>query len=322
MRKRIALISPVFNEVNTLREFYLALTQTLNSLGDEIECSLIFVDDGSIDGCVEVLANIAEQDPSTSVIFFSRNFGKEAATTAGLRYAVDVDAAIVLDSDLEHPPEVIPQMIALWIDGAEVVCAVRNSWQDQSMIRRLGSRLFNGAMRWVSDVPMLQDSTDFRLYDSRVLKNFQSIGGEIALVRATFDWLGFTPSIVRFDAPKRTGSTSKFGILNLIRLAITSLTAFSLWPLRITAYLGLFTVLFSGLLLGWMLLAGWIFKFSVFTPLALFMVFNTFLVGVVLGALGLLGLYIGSIQTKVSNMPEYVIRSVIDSRSKKQISKK
>jgi len=308
--KQIAVITPVFNEARSLREFYRALTTQLNSLADLADFSLIFVDDGSTDGSRGVLEQIAAEDPAVTVIFFSRNFGKEAATTAGLRHAIQVDAAIVLDSDLEHPPEIIPRMIDRWNEGAEVVCAIRSSWSDQSLIRRLGSSVFNSVMKRVSEVPMLQNSTDFRLYGRNVLESFQSIAGEIILVRGTFDWLGFEAVFVEFDAPRRNDAKSKFRIRSLVGLAVSSLMAFSLWPLRLTAYLGLITVGFSGLLLIWMVLAGWVFKFAVYTPLALFMVFNTFLVGVVLGAMGLMALYIGSIHTKVSQKPQYVIKSI------------
>ena len=310
MTKQVAVITPVFNEAGTLREFYVALTTQLNSLAGVADFSLIFVDDGSTDGSRGILEQLAVEDPAVTVIFFSRNFGKEAATTAGLRYAADVDAAIVLDSDLEHPPEIISRMIDRWSEGAEVVCAIRSSWSDQSLIRRLGSHVFNSVMKRVSEVPMLQNSTDFRLYSRNVLESFQSIAGEITLVRATFDWLGFEPVLVEFDAPRRNHSRSKFRIRNLVGLAVSSLMAFSLLPLRLTAYLGLVTVVFSGLLLTWMVLAGWVFKVAVYTPLALFMVFNTFLVGVVLGAIGLMALYIGSIHTKVSRKPQYVIKSI------------
>lgn len=315
MMKQIAVITPVFNEARSLREFYRALTTQLNSLADLAEFSLIFVDDGSTDGSRGVLEQIAAEDPAVTVIFFSRNFGKEAATTAGLRHAIQVDAAIVLDSDLEHPPEIIPRMIDRWNEGAEVVCAIRSSWSDQSLIRRLGSSVFNSVMKRVSEAPMLQNSTDFRLYGRNVLESFQSIAGEIILVRGTFDWLGFEAVFVEFDAPRRNDSKSKFRIRSLVGLAVSSLMAFSLWPLRLTAYLGLITVGFSGLLLTWMVLAGWVFKVAVYTPLALFMVFNTFLVGVVLGAMGLMALYIGSIHTKVSQKPQYVIKSICSKTS-------
>lgn len=317
MTKKIAVITPVFNEAGTLREFYVALTTQLDSLASVADFSLIIVDDGSTDGSRGILEQLAAEDPAVTVIFFSRNFGKEAATTAGLRYVDDADAVIVLDSDLEHPPEIIPRMIDRWRDGAEVVCAVRNSWKDQSLIRRLGSRTFNSIMTSVSEVPMVQNSTDFRLYDRKVLDRFQSIPGEITLVRATFDWLGFESVSVEFDAPRRNLSKSKFGVGGLIGLAVSSLMAFSLWPLRLTAYLGLCTVVFSGLLLIWMVSAGWVFKIAIYTPLALFMVFNTFLVGVVLGAMGLLALYIGSIHTRVSQKPPYVIRDVSSGKASK-----
>lgn len=316
MSKKISIISPVFNEGPELEKFYLEVKRSLLEFENEIEFDFVFIDDGSTDDSLEVLVNLVRSDNSVSVIQFSRNFGKEAATTAGLRHVNDSDAVIVMDSDLEHCPSVLRDMIIQWSAGAEIVTARRRSWQNQSLFRRVGSKIFNKIMRQISEVPLQPYTTDFRLYSVRVLKNFQEVGGEIALVRATFDWFGYKAAVVDFDAPQRDVTRSRFSSRQLIVLAVKSLMAFSLWPLRATAYLGGLVVFFSGCVLLWMLVTGWILEVSVYTPMAIFMVFNTFLIGILLGALGLMALYIGSIHSKVSGRPQYVISRIISSEAR------
>jgi len=313
MSKKISIISPVFNEGPALEKFYFEVKNSLLECEGVFEFDFVFIDDGSADDSLEVLVNLVKLDKSVSVIQFSRNFGKEAATTAGLRYVKDSDAVIVMDSDLEHPPSVIPDMIAQWLAGAEVVTTRRRYWQNQSLFRRVGSKIFNKIMRQSSEVPMQPYTTDFRLYSVRILKNFQEVGGEIALVRATFDWFGYKAAVVDFDAPQRHVARSRFSSRQLFVLAIKSLMAFSLWPLRATAYLGGLVVFFSGCVLLWMLVTGWILEVTIYTPMAIFMVFNTFLIGILLGALGLMALYIGSIHSKVSGRPQFVISRIISS---------
>jgi len=309
-KQMISVVVPVYNEEQNIRRFLSALRKVTRELA-EYQWQYVFVDDGSIDDSLTILSREAATDPSIKVVALSRNFGKEIALTAGLE-SVDGGAIIFMDADLQHPPELIPELIREWEKGAEIVATIRSSIKGQPPIRRMGSWFFYKVINRVSDADFTGGTTDFRLLDSKVVTVLKTFTERTRLVRGLIDWMGFKKVYIKFDAPARAGGKPGYSYWKLFRLAMGSISGFSLFPLRVTGYLGLLITSFSGLLLLYMLLNHFLFHWTVFTPLAIFVVGNTFLVGLVLSGLGLLALYIGTIHTEVINRPLYIVRSRIN----------
>jgi len=312
-KKKISIIVPVYNEEGNLEKFFTELLKVLNTLSN-FEWEVVFVDDGSNDNSWEKIKSLSR---SSSIpvkgLRFSRNFGKEIALTAGIEN-IYADAAICIDADLQHPPQLIPELIKKWNCGADIVVGVRKNAEDFSLLRRLGSRLFYWFMRRYSSTNLCPGATDYRLLDKKVIEVLKTFRERTRLFRGLIDWMGFKKEFVYFNAPSRGNGSSSFQLRTLLNLAINSFTSFSLLPLRFTGYLGVFIVLSSFLLLLFMLMTkffcGW-----TYTPLAFMMVINTFLIGIVLCALGFIALYIGHIHTEVIGRPLYIIKESLQSNS-------
>ena len=308
-KKTVTVIIPVYNESHNLKKVISILRKVTCHLTN-YNWNYVFVDDGSSDDSLEILTNEALNDPIIKVISLSRNFGKEIALTAGLE-SLDNSSAIFIDSDLQHPPELIVELIKEWENGAEVVATIRNSIEDRPLFKRLGSWLFYAIINRISDTKMQSNTTDFRLLDERVVTVLKTFTERTRMVRGLIDWMGFKTVYVYFDAPARNGGEEGYSYRKLFRLATNSMSSFSLFPLRITGYLGLLIITFSALLLLFMILNRYFLHWTVFTPLAIVVVGNTFFIGLVLCGLGMLALYIGNIHTEVINRPLYIIRSQI-----------
>jgi len=306
----IAIVVPVYREAGNLPHLYERLETVIRQLS-QYGWEYIFVNDGSPDDSMQVLRGLAQQDNRIKVIDFSRNFGKEVALTAGVQ-ATYADAVITLDADLQHPPELIPQLVSEWKKGAEVVATIRKSIDQQPLFRRIGSHLYYWVMARISGLEMASQSTDFRLLDKKVVEAFRDVTERERMFRGVIDWMGFRKVYVEFDAPAREEGSAGYSYAKLWSLAVNSITSFSLFPLRVTGYLGVVITASSGLLLIWMLFTNYVLGQKDFTPLAIVVVANTFLIGIVLMAIGLVALYIGTIHTEVVNRPLYIIREKIN----------
>ncbi len=304
---RITIVIPVYCEAKSLPFLYQRIEKVISGL-PAIQWDYIFVNDGSPDDSLETLKQLAAKDPRVKVIDFSRNFGKEIALSAGVHAVRDADAVICMDADLQHPPELIPELVEAWRQGAEIVATIRVSVAKQPILRRLGSYFYYWLMSWMSGLDMLSQTTDYRLYDKKVVDVFRQVTERERLFRGVIDWMGFEKVYVSFRADCRQAGKTSFNYVQLVHLAISSLTSFSLFPLRMTGYLGAFITVASGLLLSRMLFARLISNPSLFTPLAIVVVINTLLIGIVLMAIGLVALYIGTIHTEVVNRPLYIVR--------------
>jgi polyisoprenyl-phosphate glycosyltransferase len=308
--KRIAIVIPVYCEANNLKRLYERLESVTGGLA-AFAWEFVFVNDGSPDHSLEVLRQLAHLDPGVKVLDLSRNFGKEIALTAGV-HATDTDAVICMDADLQHPPELIPKLVEEWQKGAEIVATIRTGIEKQPLLRRIGSRVYYWLMSRISGLGMVSQTTDFRLYDKKVVDAFRLVTERNRMFRGIMDWLGFRKVYVEFHADARNDGAAGYSYVKLWHLAIDSITAFSLWPLRLTGYLGVLITSTSGLLLIWML-SNYVFGDQVvYTPLAIVVVANTFLIGIVLMAIGLVALYIGTIHTEVVNRPLYLVREKLN----------
>ncbi|QWD45837.1 glycosyltransferase family 2 protein [Polynucleobacter paneuropaeus] len=309
--KKISIVVPVYNESGNILNLHSRLENVVASL-PQFEWEYIFINDGSPDHSFDILKSLSDIDTKVKVLDFSRNFGKEVALTAGANEALNSDALICIDADLQHPPELIPVLILKWEEGAEVVVTIRTEIEKQPLMRRLGSFLYYWLMRKLSGINMRAKTTDFRLYDKKVVAAFVRATERERMFRGIMDWMGFRRSYVEFKADARVTGNAQYSYGKLWRLAVNSLTSFSLWPLKLAGYLGILISSISAILFLWMLSNFLVFKVWIYTPLAMAVVINTFLIGVVLMCIGLVALYVGIIHTEVINRPLYIIRDRIN----------
>jgi len=311
MNPKIAIVIPVYRESGNLRFLYERLESVTGKL-PSLDWEYVLVNDGSPDDSLAVLHELSKVDFRVKVLDLSRNFGKEIALTAGVHEVEDADAIICMDADLQHPPELIPALVEKWHAGAEIVATIRTSIEKQPLLRRVGSYLYYWLMSKISGLEMRSQTTDFRLYDKKVIDAFKHATERQRMFRGIMDWMGFRRVYVDFDADARNDGSAGYSYAKLWGLAVNSITSFSLWPLKLTGYLGTLITAISGLLLVWMFL-NYLFGSKLdYTPLAIVVVANTFLIGIVLVAIGLVALYIGTIHTEVINRPLYIVRERIN----------
>lgn len=309
--RKVAVVVPVYCEAGNLPNLYHALVAVTDACA-QFSWQFVFVNDGSLDNSWEVITGLAAVDARVTGIDLSRNFGKEVALTAGVQASRDADAVICMDADLQHPPELIPELIRQWEAGAEIVVTLRRSIERQPLLRRIGSHGFYWLMSKLSGLDMRSQTTDFRLYDKKVVAAFCLATERQRMFRGIMDWLGFHKAYVTFDAGARQEGEAGYSYVKLWRLAVDSITSFSLVPLKLTGYLGVMISGLSGLMLVWMLMSRFLLKSNFFSPLSIVVMANTFLIGIVLMAIGMVALYIGQIHTEVINRPLYVVRETVN----------
>ena len=307
---KISVVVPIYCEERNIRSLYSRLEKIAVAAPD-LAWEYVFVNDGSSDGSMTVLRQLAMDDTKVKVVDLSKNFGKEAALTAGLQFSSG-DATVCLDADLQHPPELIPQLIEEWKLGAEVVATIRTGTDEESVMRRLGSRGYYWIMGKITKLDMVSQTTDFRLLDKKVVNAFLSLTERERMFRAIVDWVGFRKVYVEFHAAARNQGRPTYSYSKLRQLAVNSVVSFSLWPLRITGYLGLVISSVSGILLT-VMLGNYLFSSEhFFTTLGIVVVFNTLLIGTVLMSIGLVALYIGAIHAEVINRPLFIVRESLN----------
>lgn len=311
MQKRlISIIIPSYNEEKNIPLIHQAIcAEWRKNLADKYDCEIIFVDDGSTDNSVKEIEKLVAKDERVKLLEFSRNFGKELATTAGIHHCQG-DACIMMDADLQHPIEILPEFIRRWEEEeVEVLIGVRKSSKSDSFVKRWGGRIFYKIMRMISDVPIVPQATDYRLLDRQVIDAFNDLPERNRITRGLIDWLGFKRRLLYFEANERLRGAASYSTFKLIKLAVTSVISLSLFPLRLAGYLGLLIVIISGLLgavmIGDRYFMHWGFNFSGPAILANIILF---LVGIILISLGLLAFYIGHIYHESQGRPLYIIR--------------
>jgi len=308
-KKLISVIIPIFNEEKNIALISSEIKTVFSKLNYDYE--IIMVNDGSLDGSILEIKKIAQNNPKIKGIDFSRNFGKEVATSAGCHVAQG-DAAITMDADLQHPPKLIPELIKKWEAGAEMVYTVRKESKGASFFKKTTSCLYWWLLGKISSVQSEAHSTDFRLLDKKVLKEFKNFPERGRIFRGIIDWMGFKRDRLEFVAPERKNGVATYSYKGLFALAINSLTAFSLLPLKIAGYLGVLITFFSGILIIIMFTTRWFFNPATFSSLSFVVVSNVALNGIVLMSLGFIALYIARIHDEVVNRPLYIIRDKIN----------
>ena len=306
-KNKIAIIVPAYNEEDNLRIFFKETNEIIQNLED-YTWEFIFIDDGSDDSTWRIIDEMSNFHKSVRGVRLSRNFGKELALTAGvLESTEELDAVILMDADLQHPPSAIPQLVQQWESGHQIVTMQRKSIR-YSMWRKIGSNFFYFMLNNFSKLNIQQKATDFRLLDKQVVKVIKDFPERNRFFRCIIDWVGFKKTSITFDSPDRTGGKSTFSFNGLFNLAVNSFTSFSLMPLKVTGYLGVAVTAISTTLFFYMVISHLVLGLTLFTKLAYFVVFNTLLFGIVLVALGLIAWYIGSIHTEVAGRPLYIVR--------------
>lgn len=313
----ISIIIPIYNEVANIPSFFVSLKQVLGQIPGNYSWEIIFVNDGSSDNSSLALQGLQAEHTQTSddifkvkILEFSRNFGKEAALSAGLQEASG-QAALMIDADFQHPVELIPEFLTRWAAGAEVVIGIRRKNHREGLIKRLGSHIFYKIIRSIAAIDIKANETDFRLLDRQVIDAFNGLSEKNRMTRALIDWLGFRREYLEFEANARADGRAGYSLRKLIRLAMNSFVSLSLLPLKFAGYLGLLIILTDGpfglyVFIG-KYLTGSSFPSS-FSGSAQLALLITFLVGIVLSSLGLVALYIASIHNEVLDRPLYILR--------------
>jgi polyisoprenyl-phosphate glycosyltransferase len=308
--RKISIVIPIYCEDKNIKELYVRLKHVTQSI-EGYTWEYIFVNDGSSDNSFSILKQMADLDKKIKVVNFSRNFGKEIALSAGVQHAAG-QAVITIDADLQHPPELIPELIRKWEEGLDVVVTIRKKINGQPLMRKIGSNVFYWLMARVSETEMVAQTTDFRLLDRKVVDIFKEMTERSRIYRGIIDWIGFKRGYVEFEADARVGGKVGYSYKKLLALAINSITTLSLLPLKIAGWMGILITSVSGLLFMIMFLTRFLFGRQIFTPLAIVVVANTLLIGIVLMCLGLIALYIANIHNEVINRPLYIIKDKLN----------
>ncbi|KAB2849832.1 MAG: glycosyltransferase family 2 protein [Hyphomicrobiaceae bacterium] len=307
VRQRISLVIPVLNEEQNLPALKTRLAPVLNAL--DVEWDVLFVDDGSLDGTVAAIRTFHSEDNRFRGISFSRNFGKECAIAAGLRYATG-DAVVLMDADLQHPPETIAAFLARWREGNEVVYGQRTDRAHDGPVRRLLANLFYGVFKAMSRTPLPRGAGDFRLLDRRAVDVLNKLGERARYNNGLYSWIGFRSAGVPYDVAAREGGAPKWRWRRLFGFALDGLMSFSTVPLRMSSVLGLcislaalaYAIVFfvKTLILG--------IDVPGFPTLVISIMV---LSGVQLISLGVLGEYLGRIYEEVKGRPLFIVAEEI-----------
>ena len=303
----ISVVAPVYNEVATVRELHRRLGDALAPLG---RYEIVLVDDGSTDGTWDALRELAHTDPHLRLLRLSRNFGHQIALSAGLDHARG-DAVISLDGDLQDPPEVIPELVAHWRDGSDVVFAVRRHREGETWFKRGTATVFYKFINRVSSVDIPEQAGDFRLFSRRALDALLAMPERARYLRGMSSWIGFRQSEVAYTRDARHAGETKYPLRRMLHFAGDAVTSFSATPIRFVAALGFVSVALCLVALTWTLyirfftdetVAGWT---SV-------IVVVLFLGGVQLLSLGIIGQYVGRIFDEVKGRPLYFVDEIVD----------
>lgn len=304
--KLLSVVVPVYCEELVIDEFYRRCKAALETLRPSLDHELIFVDDGSRDRSLELLRNLAAKDPAVKVISFSRNFGHQLAITAGLD-RVSGDVAVIIDSDLQDPPEVIAQMIEKWRAGAQVVHGVRKKRAGESFLKLILAAMFYRVLRMLSDVEMPLDTGDFKLLDRKAVMALRAVREETRYMRGLVAWIGFNQQRVEYDRDARYAGETHYPLRKQIRLAVDGLTSFSDRPLRIVSRLGAVAMMLSLVAMGWIIVSKFLSPEGSIQGWTSLLAAVLFMGGVQLLSLGVLGEYIGRTFRESKQRPLYVV---------------
>ena len=306
MKELISIVVPMYFEEEVAQECYNRITAVMNS--NHYNYELVFVNDGSTDRTLEILEQLAMNDNRMKVISFARNFGHQIAVTAGIDYAKG-DAIVIIDADLQDPPEVIPELVNKWLEGYDVVYAKRKKRKGETWFKLLTAKYFYKFLNYMSDIDIPKDTGDFRLIDRKVAAVFRKMTEKNRFVRGMFSWIGFSQTYIEYERDERFAGETKYPFKKMIKFASDGIIAFSSKPLKLVMTLGSASVLVSIIVLLYSILTR-LFGHEVQPGWASIMVAITFFSGIQLLGLGIVGQYIARIYDESKNRPIYIVKDV------------
>jgi dolichol-phosphate mannosyltransferase len=305
MKPSITIIAPIFNEKENIPELYRRVSTVMESTGESWE--LIMVDDGSTDGSTDVIRELAQNDQHVRPVIFARNFGHQIAVTAGWDFSRG-QAVVIIDADLQDPPEVIPELIAKWREGYEVVYATRTEREGETWFKLFTASLFYRLIYRIADIDIPLDAGDFRLLDRKVVDVLNTMRERYRFPRGMTAWVGFRQVGVPYRRAARFAGETKYPFRKMFRLAINAITGFSYFPLQLATYLGFISASLSILAIPVVAVARLIGEEEAFYGQATTLIAVLFLGGIQLISLGILGEYIGRLYEEVKHRPLYIVR--------------
>ena len=305
-KKILSVVAPAYNEGTGLDKFYSRLIDAVKEL--ELELEIIYVNDGSTDNTLEVMLKQHGDDSRISIIDLSRNFGKEIALTAGLDHASG-DAVVVIDTDLQDPPELIPELVEKWNEGFDVVNAKRSKRKGETSFKKVTSFLYYRFLYQLSDIKIPKDTGDFRLLSRDALDALLKLREKHRYMKGLFAWVGYSQAEITYERDERYAGETKWNFWGLLDLAFEGLTSFSVLPLRLASMLGFITAL-AGLIFAVIVI---IKKIMFGDPVAGYpslVVLISVIGGIQLLALGIIGEYLGRVFNETKNRPLYIIKDI------------
>ena len=310
-KKKVSLVIPMYYEEKVANECYKRVKQCLDKL-ENYEHEIIFINDGSKDKTLEILEEIASNDKKVKVISFSRNFGHQAAVTAGLK-EVTGQAVVIIDADLQDPPELIPDMLKKWEEGNEVIYGKRKTRKGESAFKLLTAKMFYNTLNALSDVEIPKDTGDFRLVDRKVVDTINSLPEHNKFLRGLFSWVGYKQYAYEYERQERFAGKTKYPLKKMIKLASDGIISFSSKPIKLVGALGIFSIFISIAILIYALVSYAFRLNNLSAGWTSIMVAITFFAGVQLLSLWVISEYIGRIYEESKGRPQYVIDKKINS---------
>ena len=307
----ISIISPCFNEEQVISHTYERVHKTMQSF-EHRGYELIFINDGSRDKTLELLRGMAKDDSNVKILSFSRNFGHQPAVTAGVNACIG-DVAIIIDADLQDPPELFPEMVKIHLEqNANVVYGLRGERKGETFFKKLSAKYFYKLINFLSDTPLPVDTGDFRLIDKHVIEAFKSLPEKNKYIRGLISWIGFKQVPVVYVREERFAGETKYPLSKMIKFASTSLLYFSKKPLKLALSLGLVSVL-VGIGLAIWVITGLLYRPDSLVPgWASTIIALIFFGGIQLLTIGVLGEYLGNMFEEIKNRPEYIVHEKIN----------
>lgn len=308
--KKISVVIPMYYEEEVANECYKRMTEILSKI-DGYDYELICINDGSKDKTFDILEQIASKDTHVKVISFARNFGHQCAVTAGLKF-VTGDAIVIIDADLQDPPELIPEMLKLWEQGNEVIYGKRKTREGESAFKLFTAKMFYKTLNALSDVEIPKDTGDFRLVDRKVVDVINSLPEHNKFLRGLFSWVGFKQMPFEYERKERFAGKTKYPLKKMLKLASDGIISFSSKPLKMVGGLGIISIVISMIILIYSIIS-YAFSLNQLTPgWTSIMVTVTLFSGVQLLSIWVLSEYIGRIYDETKNRPQYIIDKTIN----------
>lgn len=308
-KKKVTLVIPMYYEEKVVEECYKRVKNNLEKLIN-YEHEIIFVNDGSKDKTLDLLEKIAENDKCVKIVSFSRNFGHQAAVTAGLQY-VTGDAIVIMDADLQDPPELIPDMLKLWEEGNEVIYGKRKSRDGESAFKLLTAKMFYKTLNALSDVEIPKDTGDFRLVDRKVVDTINTLPEHNKFLRGLFSWVGYKQKAFEYERKERFAGETKYPLKKMLKLASDGIISFSTKPLKLIGILGGVCIAISLILLIYIIVNA-IGKFNYLSVAWPIITAITFFSGVQLMTTWIISEYIGRIYDESKKRPQYIVDKKIN----------